>query len=482
MNDKPDFLNEEEYAAWLRKKAEDNVRPFPSAGRGRKPGPPPGGWPDWHKDLRRSAKGGVLVDLANVLIALRAEPRLIMAVGYDEMAQHSVVQREWPRAPDADPVQPPPREVSDDDVGRLQEWLQRAGLPNVGRETVGQAVEIFARERRFHPVRDWLESVGWDATERVPSAFRTYFGATGKQDYVDAISTMFFISLVARIFQPGCKCDYVVVLEGDQGILKSSACRALASAPFFSDCLPDIASKDARQHLRGKWLVEIPELAGIRKAEVENLKAFITRMSEKYRPPYGKHDVDEPRQCVFIGTTNREAYLRDETGGRRFWPVKTGAFDIAGLERDRDQLFAEAVVRFNRGEHWWPDPAFEKAHIKPEQDDRYEGDPWEEAIADRLGRLLADHRRRPREQRLKGLQTYVLDIARDALGFDAHARVGPKERDRIVAVLLKQGWRREKHDARGTPYLPPAGYDVGKFCSNCGAVEGAGCGCKALFC
>jgi predicted P-loop ATPase len=141
---------------------------------------------------------------------------------------------------------------------------------------------------------------------------------------------------------------------------------------------------------------------------------------------------------VFVGTTNRDAYIKDETGGRRFWPVRTGAFDIEALERDRDQLFAEAVVGYRHGEHWWPDPAFEKRHIKPEQDDRYEGDPWEGPIAEYLDGVN---------------QTYVLLIARNALGFDVAAKVGSKDQHRIVAILTKLGWRRGKHDDRGNPYV-----------------------------
>ena len=455
--EKPAWLSDEDWAGFLRDHpdGEDKVVRLDKTTRtGKKaPQPPPGGWPAWRDLLRRDDRGRVIADLANVLIALRGEEKLMMACAFDEMAQHSIVQREWPCAPNAEPVQPPPHEVNDDDLTRLQEWLQFMGIPRVGREIVGQAVEAFARERRFHPLRDYLESLVWDGTERLSSAFRTYFGATGKQDYLDGISRMFFIAMVARVLTPGCKCDYMVVLEGDQGIQKSRACLALATEPFFSDDLSNIQSKDARQHLRGKWLVEISELAAIGKAETETLKAFITRTHEKYRPPYGRQDVNEPRQCVFIGTTNRETYIKDETGGRRFWPVKcTGAFKIAELYGVRDQLFAEAVERFRHGEHWWPDAAFEKEHIKPEQDDRYEGDPWEKPIADYLAGLIKAHLKLPLLNR-GPLETYVLDIARDGLNFDADAKVGTRDQHRIIAILFKQGWRRGKHNERGNPYV-----------------------------
>jgi predicted P-loop ATPase len=385
-------------------------------------------------------RGRVVANLANAMIALRADPSLSGTVAFDEMQQDAMLAELLPIAPNAkcaglDPV---PRPLRDEDVSQLQEWLQHQGLPRIGREIVHQAVDQRARECSFHPVRDWLDGLEWDGTERLNGWLRTYLGATGPQDYLAAIGRMFLISMVARIHKPGCKVDYMLVLEGEQGVEKSRACQVL-SGGWFSDDLPDIHAKDARQHLRGKWLVEIAELAAFSRADVEALKAFITRDCERYRPAYGHEEVIEPRQCVFIGTTNRSVYIKDDTGGRRFWPVAiTERVKIEALARDRDQLFAEAVERYRQGEQWWPDPAFEREYIKPEQDERREPDPWEEAIAEFI------------ENRDK---VTVSEVARLALGLE-NSRIGKAEQNRITRVLADLNWGKAPRTGKGRWYAP----------------------------
>lgn len=294
---------------------------------------------DWLSKCESDKRGRPFPNLANAMIALRNDPAVKDAFAYDEMLcaailAHPIVDKD---------AMFEPRPITDIDASSLQEWLQLAGLSNIGKETAHQAVDLRARECAFHPVRDYLSSFHWDGTPRLTGWLATYLGAE-HSPYTDRIGRMFLISMVARIFKPGCKADHMLVLEGKQGTLKSTACELLGGV-YFSDNLPDVtAGKDVSQHLRGKWLIEVSEMHAMGRAEATVLKAFITRTAERYRPSYGRKEVIEHRQCIFIGTTNKSAYLHDESGGRRFWPVRTGVI--------RDQIFAEAVKAFRDRETW----------------------------------------------------------------------------------------------------------------------------------
>jgi predicted P-loop ATPase len=376
---------------------------------------------DWLEECIEEG-GKPIPVLANVLIGLRAQwPGHFC---YDEMLCAPVLVK-----PLTDEPAFAPRAVTDADVATVQEQLQHAGLKRLAKDTVHQAVALRAHEHRFHPLRDYLESLKWDGTWRLMKLLPTYFG-TDESFYARTVGQMFLISMVARIFAPGCKVDHLLVIEGPQGFLKSTACAILGDR-WFSDNLPDVtAGKDVSQHLRGKWLIEVSEMHAMNRAEAAHLKAFITRTVERYRPSYGRLEVIEPRQCVFIGTTNRDTYLRDESGGRRFWPVKAGIIDTNKITQDRDQLFAEAVHLYRSGTPWWPDRGFEREHIVPEQEARYEADAWEENIASFL------------DQQSK---VTVGQVARDGLGIET-PRIGTADQRRIAAAMERLGWKR---DARG---------------------------------
>jgi predicted P-loop ATPase len=375
----------------------------------------------WLDKCIKSETGKALPILANALIGLRTE--IPETFAYDEMLSVTMLMR--PVDGTADGFVPRP--CTDIDVGKVQERLQHLGLTRLSKDTMHQTVDIRAAECGFHPVRIYLNDLAWDGTPRIPALFPAYFG-TAASDYATAIGAMFMVGMVARIFEPGCKADHMVVLEGGQGTLKSTACRILGG-DFFSDNLPDVsAGKDVSQHIRGKWLIEVSEMHAMNRAETTLLKAFITRQVERYRPSFGRKEVIEPRQCVFIGTTNRDTYLRDETGGRRFWPIKTGKINVQALTRDRDQLFAEAVHSYRTGAQWWPDKDFEQEHIAPEQAARYEADVWEENIASYLK---------------TNTKVTVGQIAKEALHIET-PRLGRAEQNRIIAAMERIGWRREK--------------------------------------
>jgi predicted P-loop ATPase len=366
---------------------------------------------DWLVDCIMGDTGKPLPVLTNAIIGLRAVWPDHFA--YDEMLCAPVLMR----ALDGTNLFVP-RPLTDVDVGIAQERLQQLGLKRLSKDVVHQAIDMRADKCRFHPVR----------TARASTLFPNYFGSNSSKDYASGVSKMFLISMVARVYDPGCKVDHLPVIEGPQGTLKSSACKVLGGE-WFSDHLPDVSvGKDASQHLRGHWLIEVSEMHAMSRGEAAQLKAFITRREERYRPSYGRREVIEPRQCVFIGTTNRETYLRDETGGRRFWPIKAGTIDIGALTRDRDQLFAEAVKLYRTGTAWWPEKEFERRHITPEQADRYEADAWEENIAG----YLSHHSK-----------VTISEVARQALLIET-PRIGTAEQRRIGVVMSQLGWRREK--------------------------------------
>jgi predicted P-loop ATPase len=389
----------------------------------------------WFTHCVCDEKGNVLSNLANVMLALRNDPAVKDMLAYDEMFCGEVVVRNI-----GDNADFPPRPVTDVNVTFIQEWLQLNGLRRTGKDVVHQAVDARAHENSFHPIRMYLDGLTWDDTPRVATWLANYLGADCTP-YTQAIGRMFLVAAVARVFSPGCQADYMMILEGPQGEYKSSACKILGGE-WFSDHLPDIASagKDVSQHIRGKWIIEITELNAMSRAESAQLKAFITRTTERYRPSYGRKEVVEPRQCLFIGTTNKKVYLRDETGGRRYWPVETRTINLEALTRDRDQLFAEALVLYRQGAQWWPDKKFEEEHIRSEQDYRFEEDAWEDPIADYLDRLVDP-------------KITVAQIAKSALGFMSDARIGTHDMRRIIAILERQGWKRGQRTKFGNCWV-----------------------------
>lgn len=333
------------------------------------------------RPLLRPPVGKPIADFRNVMIVLRNEPGFAVAFAFDEMQQAVIVRAPPPICGDAEPGGPCPRYADEEDISRLQEWMQMI-MPKVGREAIHWALEQFARENPVHPLRLMLRSRELTVRQPVLENWLTPALGVPNDAYHREVGRRFAIAMVARIMEPGCQCDYMLVLEGPQGEMKSQFCRMLAGAEYFSDHVPDLRGDQVRMsmHFRGKWLVEFSDLAAFRGAEVELLKATITRRVEIYTPKYGRKERHEPRQCLFIGTTNVDDWIKDETGGRRFWPVKVVAIDLDWLADYRDQLFAEAVAAYDAGEPWWPDRNFERRVIAPHQERRQFHDNWTDRV------------------------------------------------------------------------------------------------------
>ena len=414
--------------------------------------------PAWFNRLRLDLAGAPERNEANVIVALNSDPAFAGVLAFDEFAQEIIVRQPLPW--DIATV-PPPRPWEDADDIRMAEWLQIRGI-NVAPVVVGRAVGAVARELRIHPVRDWLDTLKWDGTPRIETWTSAYLGAEPSA-FHHTIGALWLISAVARIYRPGVKADHMLILEGPQGARKSTAIKVLAGEAWFTDELPELGSKDAALHMQGIWIVEIAELDAIGRAEVSRIKAFLTRTTDRFRPPYGRYTVEVPRQCVFAGTVNPDTYLRDETGNRRFWPLRCGTIDIAALVRDRDQLWAEAVHRFRAGAIWWiEDPAL-LAEAREEQDRRYQSDAWDDLIEHWLThevRTVSDgypdygNARTESVQRPEPLKDVsVGEILEEAIGLEP-ARWTRGDQMRVSAYLKANGWERYRRRDEGGREAP----------------------------
>lgn len=240
--------------------------------------------------------------------------------------------------------------LSDEDGIKIKVWLGARYRFEPSKDLVYEAMTFLAGKNSFDPVRDWLESLPeWDGVNRLDTWLVKNFEAEGDPDYLAQVFRKWIVAMVMRDYHPGSKFDWMPIFEGKQGIGKSSLGRLLVGEKYFLDWLPDLSDKDSALSLQGAWAVEFGELANLRKQDVESAKAFVTRTVDKVRPPYGRRWIESPRRCVFFGTTNSDTYLRDDSGNRRFKPVKVGNLNFEALHADRVQLFAEALFIWNNG-------------------------------------------------------------------------------------------------------------------------------------
>ena len=238
--------------------------------------------------------------------------------------------------------------IIDDEVAKMKFWLSQKWNMEVGKDVLYDALTVIACRNSFDPVKDWLKKLPpWDGKKRLDSWLSDHFEAEGCPEYLAQVFRKWVVAMVMRQYNPGAKFDWMPIFEGPQDVGKSSFGRVLVGDKYFLDWVGDLSDKDSALALQGIWAVEMGELATLRKQDIDIVKAYITRTIDKVRPPFGRKVLEIPRRCVFYGTTNRDTYLKDETGNRRFKPIVVGRLDFAAIERDRDQLFAEAVYLYD---------------------------------------------------------------------------------------------------------------------------------------
>ncbi|HSY24217.1 MAG TPA: virulence-associated E family protein [Polyangiaceae bacterium] len=397
---------------------------------------------DWRDSLvvKRSKKGDVTIlpVSANAVVILSHDQEWVGVLAHDAFRDAVITTRVPPWDEVDAPANATVGEWTDADTVRSANWLARHYDVQFHTAVIEQAVSVVAPRNVLHPVRDWLASLAWDGTARIDRLFVDYFGAEDTA-YVHGVGARFMIGAVARVCEPGAKVDCTPVLEGPQGIGKSTGIQALAGESWFFDTPITMGDKDGYQSLRGKWIGELGELHALSRSDLNRAKNFLTATSDTYRPSYGRRSRDFPRQCVFYGTTNASEYLRDETGNRRFWPVRCSRVDLAGIRRDRGQLWAEAFDRYAAGERWHVDNAAFRELCEGEQEQRFVADAWEGPIE---GWLMNEGHP---ERRTKGVTLGEVLAGAIAMTADKWTK---GDQDRAAAVLRRLGWERGKQ-ARG---------------------------------
>lgn len=369
----------------------------------------------------------------NIFNALNTDEDWSHIFAFDEFTNKKMLLKQLPgRA--GNPTFFKPRELKDSDTTYVLRWLNRNGYLRVSKLVVIDCIQALCEENNISPVRHYLEGLQFDPStdqHQLSTWMQDYLGVNPKDEdekaYVQAVSRLSLIQGVARALNPGCKADSVPILEGGQGIGKSTAIRELHGADWFGDALPPMSSKDASDYVRGKWGIEFAELAFQQKAEIEAQKAFISRREERFRPAYGREEICYPRRCVFWGTTNRNDYIKDDTGNRRFLPIRVNQVDIEGLKANRDKLWAEAVCFYKQGEEYWlSDALLQQAN--QQANERVENDPWVELVQSLPSKIT--------EGTLKQI---CLEIFEDI----KEIQITTQMTRRLSTCLLQAGWKRE---------------------------------------
>jgi len=363
----------------------------------------------WRGRLQIGSKGEKKT-LYNLMMYLRNLPTLGKAIRLNEMTGNT----EWRGTP-----------ICDTDYVDIQIVIEQAGFqPN--KNDIPTAVARLGIDNSYHPVRDYLDALKWDGVTRLDRFLPILFG-TPDTEYEQMIGPKWMIGAVARIYEPGCKMDNMLVLEGPQNLGKSTALRVLFGADNFTEMVNELRDhKRFVEQIQGKWVVEFAELSSIRRADVDLVKAIITMQTDKVRPSYGRHTVETPRQCVLAASVNPKSdtgYLSDPTGNRRYWPVTCTRIDMEKLTRKRDQLWAEAVERYRSKERWWLNE-HDSLLAGAEQVERVSIDPWQDHISDTI---------------VRGIEYTSIQILSNVIKLPLERQDG-FSKTRIATIMSALGW------------------------------------------
>lgn len=327
--------------------------------------------------------------------------------------------------------------ICDDDLTFLEQYIERSVRISFPEKAHLKAIRVIAEKNRYHPIKKYIESCQWDGVPRLSQWLVKYCGAVDTE-YVRRVGKLFIQGAVKRIYQPGCKFDYVMILEGNEGTGKSSVANILGGK-WYANAFIDPKDKDTVSLINRSWIVEVAEMEVFKKAEANALKAFITRATDNIRLPYEKIVRPIDRHSVFLGTINPEdsGYLADDAENRRYWPVWTEKIDLKGLAEVRDQLFAEAYVLYKEGKDaLYLDTEALVAMQKEEVDKRKQSDPWTFLIGDYL-------KANPQLDSIT-MRTLCLDL----LGMKPD-RMRRGDQSRVGRVMKRLGWEHGIVDGQG---------------------------------
>lgn len=378
--------------------------------------PAAGGWKD---QLARTENGSLIAHMQNVELILGNDERWAGVITFSAFSSKIVKLRTPPYGGGTG-------DWGDIDDIRVMKWLAQQYNLRVKASSVIEAVSVVAHDNSFHPVRNYLNKLEWDRVPRLDTWLSKVMGVV-QSGYSSKVGKRWMISAVARVMRPGCKADSVMILEGGQGEGKSTA-MSILGGDWFMDTPFALGDKDGFQAIRGKWIIELGELDSFNKAESTKAKQFFSASTDTYRESYGRRTNDVPRQCVFVGTTNQDEYLKDATGNRRYWPVACTKVDLEQLREIRDQLWAEAMFCYEAGEIWWVNRD-ETAMFSEAQDERFVVDEWEGPILTWL------------EESQIGETTSGSEVLASALKLD-FGHWGKPEQMRVGAIMHRLGWRR----------------------------------------